>query len=414
MINFLLAPNYITDIIKAYNSNELEKLYYTKDTPDDILKYFQTLNIDCLDLDKESDYSFNGVLYDFTKEDFPTVEEIDWQIWSDEFTGEYPPELNDDAEILHILGSHPYTNENGTHASLRRYKLNKYLKEKYAVDTIYDCISKGTILFYKKYKYIVVSCQYSKLALKIKEVTGAKLIYDRTDNWSALNEQFSMNETMLINNADIAFCSSDYLYNNVPDNCDLEAWKKKCTLIYTGCSKKYDAPTVKKYDTPTAVYAGVAIAKVNWVMLAVLAEQNPDWNFKLYVRTDHQNINVLSGIPNIEILPLVSEEALHDELSKCHVGLIYYKPSAYTDGMLPLKVYDYFNARIPSVFYGCAELRKFSDCCFEDDGSINLNDILEKQIAPAVYDKYLTDCTLEDKFTQMEKAMLQLYNLTGS
>jgi len=404
MSNFLLAPEYIADIIKAYNSNELEKLYYTENTPEDVLQHFQTLGIECLDINKESDYSFNGMLYDYTKEDFPTAQNIDWQIWSVEFTGDYAPELNDNAEILHILGIHPYSNENKTYTPYRKFKLNQYLKEKYIVDTIYDSIDKNTILFNKKYKYIIVSCPYSRLALKIKELTGAKLIYDRTDNWSDLSEQFYASETALINNAEVAFCSSDYLYNNVPSGCDLENWQKKCTLLYTTCSKKYDIPNVEKYDTPTAVYAGVGIKKVNWTMLAVLAEQNPNWNFKFYVRDDHQDINILKDISNVEILPLLSEDALHNELSKCHIGLVYYKQSAYTDGMLPLKVYDYFNARIPTVFYGCSQLRKFSDCCFEDDGSINLDDILEKQIDISVYDKYL-DSTLDANLKKMEQSI---------
>ena len=243
-------------------------------------------------------------------------------------------------------------------------------------------------------------------ALKIKEITGAKLIYDRTDNWSDLSEQFNTNEIALINNADVAFCTSNYLYNNVPEGCDLETWKKKCTLIYTSCNKKYEVPTVKKYTTPTAVYAGVGIKKVNWMMFAVLAEQNPDWNFKFYVRDDHQEINILKGISNVEILPLIPEESLHNELSKCHIGLVYYKPSGYTDGMLPLKVYDYFNARIPVVFYGCPELREFSDCCFEEDGSINLNDILEKRVATSVYDKYLNS-DINEKLQQIEQLGLK-------
>jgi hypothetical protein len=292
------------------------------------------------------------------------------------------------SSILHFIGI-----DNNSKLNYRRFQLNTYLQANSKPDTIYRFLTKTNVgCLTKKYKTIICSDPRGSRFLVDKAIEdGSVLVYDRTDNWSALGPSELKDENFLLDNASFVFCSSNYLYNTLS-----ETQKQKAQVILNGCNVKPYIPQ-KKYITPTAIYIGKNVEKIDVNYLNVLAEKNPDWDFVLY---GVERLSKDSLKPNIQLFPYMPEGQLHTVLSKCHIGLIPFIQSEWTSGMLPLKIFHYMNAHIPTAYLNCDECIQFPEVAF-NLVSNSLNEIIAKPIADSAYDNYLQGANWADKFKTM-------------
>lgn len=272
--------------------------------------------------------------------------------------------------------------------SYRRAKINKYFKENgWNPDTIYSNTDNKTylkMLFDKKYDYIYVSHPSSSAVLCAKaRLDNSVLIYDRTDNWSSMGEKQAVEEKRLFMEAKYLFTSAKYLYESIPEN-----ERKKAEFIPNGTTLR-PYRKVEKYERKTAIYAGRQPMKLDFHRFIKLAKENPDWDIKLYGLI---NLNYwFDKLYNRDFLPKnfyfvdrVSEDELHEVLLKSHVGLIFFKDIEWVEGMLPLKVFNYCNAHIPTAYQNCPEIVDYPMCF--DINKFTLDEILEKSPSDEEYE----------------------------
>lgn len=248
---------------------------------------------------------------------------------------EIPP-IN--GEIVQFMKLYGYDKEKSNY---RRFKLSAYLQEKYGdkyfpIVDVRKCPKEG------KFKYAIIST-----SVGWEVVTAYKydyLIYDRTDNWSAWGKNNAEEEQRLLDKADLIFTSSKWLYEDTLKRAKTDT----TTVIYVpnGCDVKEYKP-VEKYPETTLCYIGKTDNKVDWDYVKTLADK---YKIKVYGAIEEQFEH-----PNVEWCGFLPEEVLHREISKCHYGLIPFNEGEWTAAMLPLKLFHYANAHIPTIYRNCPE-----------------------------------------------------------
>jgi glycosyltransferase involved in cell wall biosynthesis len=105
---------------------------------------------------------------------------------------------------------------------------------------------------------------------------------------------------------------------------------------------------------PRVVFTGAVVAtKLDVPLLVDVARARPDWSFALVgpvgVGDPRTDVSALGGEPNIHLLGGRRYEELPDVLRGADAGLIPYARNELTDGIFPMKVYEYLAAGLPVV-----------------------------------------------------------------
>ena len=241
-------------------------------------------------------------------------------------------------DIVHYLG-----NVVGA-VKYRRHKLNDFLKEHYKVATIYKgyCdVSKASTL--------IISDPRGSFDLVNDAVKhNVRIIYDRTDNWNALYPEI---ENSLFENADVVFCSSQYLFDTL-----CAPIENKILLPNAGDEWNYTNPTKEKI----VVYIGKSTNKTNDELCNKLKEAHPEYKY----------VSIGAKIEGWENLPLLPKDVMMSYLDHCEIGVIPLKEDDYYKGQLNLKVWDYLNAH----------LKVYTNNTYNFQGIPNVYDDFEKAI----------------------------------
>ena len=283
-------------------------------------------------------------------------------------------------KVIHIISSgkevEPY---------YRRIKLNAALKKKYGTENV------GTNVFLGNCNLCVVSHPVDILP------AADRYVYDRTDNWNALNEG---TEDSIMNKASVITCSSYWLYEDTLAYIKKNRSNEDVKVVYIpNGNELFEYPEdVTKYEKKSAIYIGNHLEKVDLQLIYLLCELYPQWDFHVYAF----NATNLSDIPeNLHTHEMIEMSELFPILCKCHVGLIPLKQKDWTLGMLSNKLFNYINARIPTVHFGGSNLN-YKD--YEGKVAFNLNAldsldvIADKNIPKETYESFSrswTDVTNE-------------------
>lgn len=230
-------------------------------------------------------------------------------------------------------------------------------------------------------KYIICSDpRIAVIELIEKETLGDDVvfIYDRTDNWGAINDYSQKLDKMCMKYADIITYSA---YGLCP-----KKYEYKSTYVPNG-NKMYKLCNTEKYKTPTAIYVGNNIEKFNGNVFYHLACMYPHWNFIAYVNQKEDDCEcMINHPPNVEFRMPIPQEELIKEINKCHVGLLLFYNDIWTSGMLPLKLFNYIDAEIPSFHTTGLEtnLQDYSEVAFSI-ADCTLDELLDVK---ADYNKY--------------------------
>lgn len=292
-----------------------------------------------------------------------------------------------DSDVLHYIG----TNKSHSEFGYRRFIVNEELKKRYKVDTIYGLDSESVDkICNKKYKMIFISAGnraslfFAQKAFKDKTF----LVYDRSDNWSSLDAETNLQEDYVMRTADFIFYSADSLKKGIPQNKINSSYYIPNGFTYN----EYNS--LKKFDNKTIVYAGNDLSKANMLLINTLAENNKDWTFYIYGRTYSHCEN------NITYCGISEYKELFKILCKSHLGLIAFNGDSWTRGMLPLKLFNYANAHIPTLYYGCSSLKDYSDISVEFNYN-NLDLDYYLTCKKYSYDRVMKECTWELRMKKM-------------
>jgi glycosyltransferase involved in cell wall biosynthesis len=105
---------------------------------------------------------------------------------------------------------------------------------------------------------------------------------------------------------------------------------------------------------PRVVFTGAVVAtKLDVPLLVELARERPQWSFALVgpvgVGDPRTDVSALADEPNLHLLGARRYDELPDVLRGADAGLIPYARNALTDGIFPMKVYEYLAAGLPVV-----------------------------------------------------------------
>ena len=239
------------------------------------------------------------------------------------------------ARICHIVSKNPGKDIIPVY---RRVFLNKYLTAKYGDDIV-------TNKYVGKFDKMIISQPFDVFPV------ARQVIFDRSDNWSGVNENNREMDETVMRAADKIICSSRWLYR------DTEEWLRKnrpddgVRLYYVpNGNVMFPYPErVEKFSRKTAIYIGQNIGKLDMTTLSLLCRTHPEWDFMLY----GQGATELRSLPqNLFVHEPVTQEEIFPVLCRCHCGLILLNGTAWTVGMLSNKLFSYINARIPTVYSG--------------------------------------------------------------
>ena len=251
----------------------------------------------------------------------------------------------------------------------RRYILSPYYKS-----IGYEDITK--INKQNVYKELIIENPYSAY---IEEMVkrSEKVIYDRSENWSAKNEKGKEAEDIIFKKADVIINSSKKLFDD-----SVKRSKIGASIYYVpNGSKFFVYKETEKFEKKTAIYIGNS-KKCDYELISKMCIEYPDWNFLVYANYEEDEIRKYSAIKNLKIEGFKPLNELFDILCKCHVGLmtlnIEYGGKKYLDSQLPSKLFNYINARLPVVYNNIDEnnIEEYKEVCFKYKEGI-LNEVFD-------------------------------------
>jgi hypothetical protein len=263
--------------------------------------------------------------------------------------------------------------KSNTQKIYRRYRLHDYINSDLITGDDF-LPTKSELMSYDK---LLVSDPRSSYALvSLAKDLGLPIVYDRTDNWSYLNSD-TLN--LRIKDYAISKIEEEYVINNA-DKITYSSYTlapNKINSLYVPNGGDYNLQYTHKGNTKIATYIGYQSNKLDIELIQKLASFNPDWKFEIY-------LGVLTDIPgdNISVHSFIPKDKLNAMLLKCKLGIIAFKPSAWTEGMLPLKVHDYINNSLDVVYSNVPGIKgesNISKLCSElDINNLDLDSYLDK------------------------------------
>jgi len=123
---------------------------------------------------------------------------------------------------------------------------------------------------------------------------------------------------------------------------------------------------------PRIVFTGaIAAAKVDLALLDEMARRRPDWCFVLVgpvgLGDPDTDVSKLARLPNVHLLGSRRQPQLPGILRGADAAIIPYARNSLTDGIFPLKVYEYLAAGLPVVATRLPALADVADVRLADD-----------------------------------------------
>lgn len=113
-------------------------------------------------------------------------------------------------------------------------------------------------------------------------------------------------------------------------------------------------PAIETLPRPRIVFVGALVGKkLDLPLLVSLARARPDWSFAFVgpigLGDTSTDLSTFKAQPNMHLLGSRSHDALPDVLRGADAGLIPYALNELTQGIFPMKVYEYLAAGLPVV-----------------------------------------------------------------
>lgn len=184
------------------------------------------------------------------------------------------------------------------------------------------------------------------------------VVFDALDNWvehagmSAYREAARRGYAQVRAQADLAFCCSESMRDLLsggkprafwlPNGVDLAAFQPIPNCLPSDTSS---------IGAPRVGYAGVVDSRVDLALLAYCAKALPQMNFIIVgpVSADKASLSPLLSLHNVHLIGRKRYHEMPMYINSFDLCLIPHKVNRYTDGMNPLKLYEYLACGKPVV-----------------------------------------------------------------
>ncbi len=117
---------------------------------------------------------------------------------------------------------------------------------------------------------------------------------------------------------------------------------------------------IKQIPSPRLGYAGMISARLDWTLIQLLAEAEPNWNFIFAGPVDDRKIwQSLQRYSNIHLPGKFDRKQLPAVLKAFDIGILPYRDNAFFHALNPLKFYEMAAAGLHMVASNIEELKSF-------------------------------------------------------
>lgn len=172
------------------------------------------------------------------------------------------------------------------------------------------------------------------------------VIYDAVDEPKGEFASWAPYYPAILERADLIFCSSQSIYNYFSER------HPQVYLVPNGVDYVHfsPSPSYRPRDLPSGKpvigYSGAIAPWIDWNLLKVAIQENPEFNFVFIGALFQLNIFPLEKSSNVFYLGLKSYHELPAYLHHFDVGLIPFLQTEMTKGCNPIKLYEYYAAGI--------------------------------------------------------------------
>lgn len=170
---------------------------------------------------------------------------------------------------------------------------------------------------------------------------------------------------------------------------------------FAAARKPLERPKVVGY------FGHLSDAWFDWETVFYAAQKCPDLEFELIgYGLSERSSSRLNGFPNIRFVGLVPQKDLQNYVRKWWAGMIPFQPSALSDAVDPLKVYEYLHFGLPTVVTGIPGIADYPLVQFAGDRDSfvaaldQLPDRPDEQSLSEV-DEFLKTCTWEERLGKL-------------
>lgn len=143
----------------------------------------------------------------------------------------------------------------------------------------------------------------------------------------------------------------------------LQPQYKDVTFVPNACSPELFPPVESilalKRQPPIIGYVGMMYHWFDWDIVFKLAEENPDFLFRLIGPLCESPPSAL--LNNIELCPPCDHQAAITAMSEFSVGLIPFKLNQLTNSVDPVKYYEYRALNVPVISTSFGEMKNHAD-----------------------------------------------------
>lgn len=207
----------------------------------------------------------------------------------------------------------------------------------------------------------------------ISKIDAHLVVFDAIDNWlthdglKPYHQASSEGYQIIKREADLAFCGSQQMRNYlssgrpkvywIPNGVDID-------LFLPVELAESDLPDeIRRIPKPRVGYVGVIDSRLDVELLTHVAKQLEDISFVFvgWVGKATVDIASLTELPNVYLLGQKPYELMPNYINTFDVCIMPHKVNAYTDGMSPLKLYEYLACGKPVVTTPVAGIEQFSN-----------------------------------------------------
>lgn len=210
---------------------------------------------------------------------------------------------------------------------------------------------------------------WRKLAVRLREAFGWKLVYDCMDDYAGFSNSSDLaakDEQLLLGQSDLVLATSHILFEKVKKE------NKNSILIHNGtdfdlfhkAAQEIETDEINKLDRPIIGYYGAIADWFDTELVRNLASAHPEWTFVLIGSTELADLKPIKGLSNIHLLGEKPYIKLPEYLSNFDVCIIPFIKSPLTDTTNPVKLFEFLSAGKPIVATKLNEISNYGEFIF--------------------------------------------------
>jgi O-antigen biosynthesis protein len=279
-----------------------------------------------------------------------------------------------------------------------------------------------------KFMFITIPSKHFYDVIFPLKKQGFSIIYDIMDDW----EEFSkvsqapwydkIIEEAVVVNSDAIFAVSDSLvkkFLHLRSDIEINGNGLNMSLLgnYPNISRKVESEDKKIH---IGYFGHLTESWFNWELIFELLEKNPNITLHVigYGESDFIRKRIFER-KNIIYYGKVSPSDLYKYVQKWHLGIIPFKSTKLSEGVDPIKIYEYLYFGLPTIVTGIPHLSNYPYVFYSSDDINDLNEKILKQYNKVIYDgteyekieEFLSNCYWEKRFEDLI-AKSKEYNLT--